>query len=90
MPVLHSEKNSVRFFSDFSADARSEKPWCTTRHELQRPKVDKERYSTPALGGKMRGGGMVQTDDVTNIFDLKLQISLPGIRYFKRVFAFLK
>ena len=32
------------------------------------PKVDKERYSTPALGGKMRGGGMLQMDDVTNIF----------------------
>ena len=24
MPVLHSEKNCVRFFTDFSADARSE------------------------------------------------------------------
>ena len=31
-------------------------------------KVDKERYSTPALGGKLRGGGMQQKDDVTNIF----------------------
>ena len=31
-------------------------------------KVDKERYSTPALGGKWRGGGNHQMDDVTNIF----------------------
>ena len=31
-------------------------------------KVDKERYSTPALGGKIRGGAMLQMDDVTNIF----------------------
>ena len=31
-------------------------------------KVDKERYSTPALGGKMRGGGIHKMDDVTNSF----------------------
>ena len=31
-------------------------------------KVDKERYSTPALGGKMRVGGMLLKDDITNIF----------------------
>ena len=33
-------------------------------------KVDKERYSTPELGGKMRGGGIFLKDDVTNIFRL--------------------
>ena len=37
-------------------------------------KVDKERYSTPALGGKMRGGWMLQMDDVTNIFQLFCEI----------------
>ena len=31
-------------------------------------KVDKERNSTPALGGKMRGGGIHKMDDVTNSF----------------------
>ena len=33
-------------------------------------KVDKERYSTPAFGGKLREGGIHKMDDVTNIFDL--------------------
>ena len=37
-------------------------------------KGDKERYSTPALGGKMRGGGMLQMDDVTNIFSFNCSI----------------
>jgi len=34
-----------------------------TKNKLQ-TKVDKERYSTPALGGKMSGGGILQMDDV--------------------------
>ena len=34
------------------------------------PKVDKERYSTPTLGGKSRVGGMLWVDDVTNILNL--------------------
>ena len=43
------------------------------------PKVDKERYSTPALGGKLRGGGTLQMDDVTNI--LTLQVFTVSIQY---------
>ena len=42
-------------------------------------KVDKERYSTPALGGKLRGGGTLQMDDVTNI--LTLQVFTASIQY---------
>ena len=46
MPILQSEKNCVRFFTDFSADARSMQNHLgaqilslggTTWHELQRP-----------------------------------------------------
>ena len=41
-----------------------------SRQNGDKSKVDKERYSTPALGGKSRGGGMLQMNDVTNIFGL--------------------
>ena len=39
-------------------------------HRPLSTKVDKERYSTPAFGGKLREGGIHKMDDVTNIFDL--------------------
>ena len=60
---------------------------CMAQHtSVKTTKVDKERYSTPALGRKSRVGGMLHMDDVTNILSLHSFNTIGNLKMAKLCF----